>query len=136
MKKVDFPILKRNQEASKSKTIENKDSQKNKDSNNIPKDNNKNENEKEEVDEIKNALFYIGQDNFGFLKEKNKEEDKDENEDIFLNYIQKMNFIQSDKFCTLSKGCLIKIGFHIRGVIFNNQNGIGFYSYEFKRIVY
>ena len=88
----------------------------------------------EEENEIKNALYYIGLDNFSFTKKKaNKEEEENENEVAFMNCIQKKHCIQLDKFCTISNACLIKIGFHIRGVIFNNPYGIGFYGFETKR---
>ena len=92
------------------------------------------QNKKEEENEIKNALYYIGLDNFSFTKKKlSKEEEENENEIAFMNCIQKKHYIQLDKFCMISNACLIKIGFHIRGVIFNNPYGIGFYGFETKR---
>ena len=78
-------------------------------------------------DEIKNALYYLGQENFKFINEK---EEKN-NENIFIEYIKKKHSL--DKTDIYSEACLIKLAYHIRGIIFHNKDGIGFYSFESER---
>ena len=109
-----------------------------KESTNTPSQNhdlNKSENncleEKEEDtypknDEDKNVLYYIGKESLNILKE---EEKKDIHYHLFIEYINKKHSID-DFGCFQMNACLIKIGFHIRGFIFNNSKGIGFYSFE------
>ena len=43
------------------------------------------------------------------------------------------NFNTLSQHDTNSEACLINAAIHITGLIFNDKNGIGFYSYETKR---
>ena len=89
-----------------------------------PKENN------EEKDSDKNALFYIGEEIFNSMKEEKK---KDIHNYLFVEYIHKKHtIIESD--CYQTDACFVKVGFHIRGFIFNNSKGIGFYSFESMKI--
>ena len=96
------------------------------------KTNGSNESETKEEDN-KNALYYLGQENFIFLKMEEKKEETHIHEHLFLSFIQKKHSVDQNQYCIQSNACLIRIGFHIRGIIFNNSKGIGFYSFESKR---
>ena len=101
---------------------------------------NKELNKKEEDNSDKNALFFLGQENFKFLPNINRisigNEEKKEVDEIhthlFLDFVNKKHNVQQEN-CIYTNACLVKIGFHIRGIIYNNQEEIGFYSYETKR---
>jgi len=49
--------------------------------------------------------------------------------DLFNKYIEKKHLIQKE-YCLSCEACLVKLSFHIRGIIYINQKEIGFYSYE------
>ena len=51
-----------------------------------------------------------------------------------MSYIKRKHFIKNDEHCLLSNACLVKLAFHIRGIIYINNKEIGFYSYETKRV--
>ena len=87
-------------------------------------------NEKEEKD--KNALYYMSKENFSFLNEKEKREDVI-HKHLFSIFIKKKHFDDEDSNSLQANACLIRLDFHIRGIIFNNDKGIGFYSFESKR---
>ena len=90
-------------------------------------------------------LYELNVENYPFLKEaeiKEKEilasnesinnfNEKDYN--IFIDYIKKKHFNKKGYHCFLSEACLVKLPFHIRGIIYINNEEIGFYSYETKR---
>ena len=92
-------------------------------------------------------LYELNKENYPFLKEiETKENDtipKDANANInfnekdyntFVNYIKRKHFIKNTDQCLLSEACLVKLAFHIRGIIYINNKEIGFYSYETKRV--
>ena len=87
--------------------------------------------------------YELNQENYPFTKEKEvKENDNsitnnfDENDfDTFIEYIKKKHFEKNNDHCLAAEGCLVKLPFHIRGVIYINNKEIGFYSYETKREV-
>ena len=81
-------------------------------------------NEKEDSD--KNILFYIGEENFKDMK---KEKKNNIHNYLFGEYIHKKHTI-AESDCFQTEACFVKIGFHIRGIFFNNSKGIGFYSFE------
>ena len=97
-----------------------------------PKDE-KEKNESESEIKEKNALYYIGQDSFSFLKEKDKKDDTNIHGHLFLSFIQKKHSSEKDKYFLQANACLVRLAFHIRGIIFINLKGIGFYSFESKR---
>jgi hypothetical protein len=83
-------------------------------------------------DKDKNALYYIGMENFSFIKEKDKKEENI-HEYLFRSFIQKKHNVIQDNYCIQINACLVRLAFHIKGIIFNNKEGIGFYSFETKR---
>ena len=83
-------------------------------------------------DKDKNALYYIGIENFSFIKEKDKKEENI-HEYLFRSFIQKKHNVIQDNYCIQINACLVRLAFHIKGIIFNNKEGIGFYSFETKR---
>ena len=97
--------------------------------------NNKNIEEPNNDEENKNALYYISQENFSYMDlDKKKEETHIHiHEHLFSSFIQKKHSIDLNQYCIQINACLVRIDFHIRGIIFNNSKGIGFYSFESKR---
>jgi hypothetical protein len=91
------------------------------------------ENLNNEEEKNYNPLYYLGQENFSFLNEKEKKEDDNILEHLFLSYIQKKHSTEQDKYFLQANACLVRLAFHIRGIIFINCKGIGFYSFEAKR---
>ena len=89
----------------------------------------KDENEGKE----KNALYYIGQENFSFLDENENKDETNIHGHLFLSYIQQKHSSEEDKYFLQTNACLVRLAFHIRGIIFINLKGIGFYSFEAKR---
>ena len=81
----------------------------------------------------KNPLYYLGLENFSFLNDKEKKKEEVIHKHLFSIFIQKRHFPQDDKNCLQANACLVRLAFHIRGIIFNNSKGIGFYSFESKR---
>ena len=93
-------------------------------------------------------LYELNQENYPFLKEiETKENDNpaqntntsiinfnEKDYNIFINYIKRKHFNKKDEHCLLSEACLVKLAFHIRGIIYINNKEIGFYSYETKRV--
>ena len=89
---------------------------------------------KEETEEReKNSLYYIGLENFNFLNKKEKKDETNIHEHLFLSFIQQKHFSEQDKYFLQANACLVRLAFHIRGIIFINLKGIGFYSFEAKR---
>ena len=101
------------------------------------KKNNKEENETKVI----NPLYELNLELFSFLKfieiEKNKEENLLDNEskdfNVFIKYINKTHFENNGPNCLLCEACLVRLPFHIRGIIYINNKEIGFYAYETKR---
>ena len=91
------------------------------------------EEKKEDEDKDKNALYYLGKDNYSFISEKNKNDDNCIHDYLFSGFIQEKHSVQQDKYCLQASACQVRLAFHIRGIIFNNKDGIGFYSFETKR---
>ena len=83
-------------------------------------------------EEDRNVLYYIGKELLSCIKE---EKQKDIHGYLFYEYIHKKHSIDSTG-CLAINACLVRIGFHIRGYIFNNSKGIGFYSFESLRNEY
>ena len=99
------------------------------------------ENKKDENIEI-NPIYELNQQNYYYIKEIEKKENKEENNlinnynqkdfDIFSKYIYKKHLYKKGNVLQC-EACLIKLAFHIRGIIYINQKEIGFYSYETKK---
>ena len=98
-------------------------------------------------DKIKIPLYDLNQENYPFLKEDNIKEINDSNStqivnnfnekdfNIFLKYIKRKHCSKIDEeHCLYAEACLVKLPFHIRGIIYINDKEIGFYSYETKRL--
>ena len=98
-------------------------------------------------DKNKIPLFDLNQENYPFLTEEDKKESNSSNStqivnnfnqedfDIFLKYIKKKRLNKVDEeHCLYAEACLVKLPFHIRGIIYINDKEIGFYSYETKRL--
>ena len=97
--------------------------------------NNENNEEQNKAEEKKNALYYISQENFSYMDSDKKKEETHIHihEHLFSSFIQKKHSIDLNQYCIQINACLVRIDFHIRGIIFNNSKGIGFYSFESKR---
>ena len=96
--------------------------------------NEENKNKLNQIEEKnKNILYYIGLENFSFLNDKEKKKEEIIHKHLFSIFIQKRHFSEDDKNSLQANACLVRLGFHIRGIIFNNSKGIGFYSFESKR---
>ena len=90
-------------------------------------------------------MYEYNQENYPFLKKvKKKEKDnsnlKANNEEYnekdyftFIEYIRRKHFKKNKENCLFSEACLVRLDFHIRGIIYINNNEIGFYSYETNR---
>ena len=106
----------------------------------INKDINENNIEENEI-KIANPLYELNMELFSFLKfiemEKNKEENLLDNDskdfNLFTKYINKTHFENKGPNCLQCEACLVKLSFHIRGIIYINNEEIGFYAYETKR---
>ena len=108
------------------------------------KNENKNKNEltkdkKEKDNIIINPIYELNKEYFFYLKEKETEENiinnnsfNPEDFDIFTKFIYNKHLYKRGK--SLQCGaCLVKLPFHIRGIIYINYKEIGFYSYETKK---
>ena len=97
-------------------------------------------NKEENEIKIVNPLYELNLELFSFLKfietEKNKEENLLDNElkdfNSFTKYINKTHF-ENKAHCLQCEACLVKLSFHVRGLIYINNEEIGFYAYETKR---
>ena len=103
---------------------------------------NKDENNKEENEiKIANPLYELNMELFSFIKfiemEKDKEENLFDNDskdfNLFTKYINKTHFENKGSNCLQCEACLVKLSFHIRGLIYINNEEIGFYAYETRR---
>ena len=91
-------------------------------------------------------LYELNEENYPYLKETDiKENDKnvpntnltinnfnEKDFNIFIDYIIKKHYSKKEE-CLWAEACLVKLPFHIRGIIYINNTEIGFYSYETKR---
>jgi hypothetical protein len=108
----------------------------------------KKENDIEKIEnKIINPLYELNLELFSFLKfieiNKNKEEEKEKeilinknnskDFNLFFKYINRTHFENKGPNCLLCEACLVKLSFHIRGVIYINNKEIGFYAYELNR---
>ena len=82
--------------------------------------------EPEKEEKEKNALYYLGEEMFRFLT---IEKRNDIHNYLFFEYIHKKHSVEGPN-CLQTTACLVRISLHIRGFIFNNSKGIGFYSFE------
>ena len=92
-------------------------------------------------------LYELNEENYPYLKDiEIKENEKvasnknlttnifnEKDFNIFLDYIEKKHFNKKKENCLTAEACLVKLPFHIRGIIYINNTEIGFYSYETKR---
>ena len=88
-----------------------------------------------------NPIYELNEENYSFLKEIEKKEEDNSTVDnnfnqkdfeIFSKYIHNKHLFKKGN--TLQcEACLVKLPFHIRGIIYINYREIGFYSYETKR---
>ena len=88
-----------------------------------------------------NPVYELNEEYYNYLKEKEiKNEEKYENDfnpkdyEIFTKFIEK-NHLKNKGQCIHCDACLVKLSSHIRGVIYTNNEEIGFYSYEIKRTI-
>ena len=93
---------------------------------------------KEKDNMIINPVYELNKEYFFYLKEKETEENiinnnyNPEDFDIFTKFIYNKHLYKRGK--SLQCGaCLVKLPFHIRGIIYINYKEIGFYSYETKK---
>ena len=103
------------------------------------------------INEIKQEeyipLYELNEENFPYLKDnENQEKDNanantneinnfnEKDYELFIDYIKKKHFNEKGENCILSEACLVKLPFHIRGIIYINNKEVGFYSYETKRV--
>ena len=92
-------------------------------------------------------LYELNEENYPYLKDiEIKENEKvvsnknlttnnfnEKDFNIFIDYIEKKHFNKKKENCLTAEACLVKLPFHIRGIIYINNTEIGFYSYETKR---
>ena len=106
---------------------------------------NKTDNQKEANNNIEIIPIYeLNEQNYFYLgeiqKQESVEEENNKNKynqkdfEIFTKYI-KQNHLLKKEHEPLCEACLVKLPFHIRGIIYINANEIGFYSYETKKTV-
>ena len=89
-----------------------------------------------------NPLYELNQEYYSFLKEQELKEIKETENlnnnfnpkefDLFTKFIKK-NHLENKGQTLQCEACLVKLSFHIRGIIYINNNEVGFYSYETKR---
>ena len=88
-------------------------------------------------------IYELNEENFQFLKDNENNENKENDSDnsfnendykAFIYCIKRKHFNKDEEHCLLSEACLVKLPFHIRGVIYINNKEIGFYSYETRRV--
>ena len=89
-------------------------------------------------------LYENNQENYPFLKKgekkknensnpkTNKEEYNEKDYYTFIEYIRRRH-LKNKENCLYSEACLVRLDYHIRGIIYINNNEIGFYSYETNR---
>ena len=104
---------------------------------------NSKENQKEinEENRIINPIYELNEEYYSFLKEIEKKEGEEtlvnnnfnqKDFEIFSKYIYNKHLNIKGKVLQC-EACLVKLPFHIRGIIYINNSEIGFYSYETKR---
>ena len=101
-----------------------------------------NEVKEENSNMIITPLYEFNIEYYSFMREMEiKENEKTENLinnfnqkdfDIFTKFIEKIHF-KNKAQCLQCEACLVKLPFHIKGIIYINETEIGFYSYEIKR---
>ena len=89
-----------------------------------------------------NPQFELNQEYYSFLKDQEIKEIKETDNlannfnqkdfQIFSKFIEKQHLKDESSFLQ-SDACLVKLPYHIRGIIYINDKEIGFYSYETKR---
>ena len=93
---------------------------------------NKNEIKNENVNLI--PLYEYNQEKYIYMKKIEKENliDYEKDFDLFNKYIEKKHLTKKG-YSLSCEACLVKLSFHIRGIIYINYKEIGFYSYETKK---
>ena len=89
-----------------------------------------------------NPIYELNRDYFSFLRDKELIEIKESENSInsydpkdlelFQRFIEKTH-LKNKGIYLQCEACLIKLPFHIRGIIFLNNEEIGFYSYDIKK---
>ena len=86
-----------------------------------------------------NPVYELNQEYYSFLKEQEIKESEilsnnfnPKDLDIFTKYIEKKHLREKGTVLQC-QACLVKLPFHITGIIYINSTEIGFYSYEIKR---
>ena len=79
-----------------------------------------------------NGLYLIKESEFKGINELNKSlEGTLSHYQFFMNFIDKTHAgVKNNYHNSIMNVCLIKPSFHIRGFFYNNEKGIGFYSYD------
>ena len=89
-----------------------------------------------------NPIYELNQEYYSFLKDKELIEIKEQENSInsydpydlklFQDFIEK-NHLHNKGIYLQCEACLIKLPYHIKGIIFVNNEEIGFYSYDIKK---
>ena len=97
---------------------------------------------KENADILINPVFELNQEYYNFLKEQELNEIKNSENlvnnfnpkdfELFTKFIEKTH-LKNKGQTVQCDACLVKLSFHIRGIIYINNTEIGFYCYEIKR---
>ena len=103
---------------------------------------NLNESKQDSMNLTMSPLYELNQEYYSFLREQEIKEAKETENlinnfnqkdfDIFTKLIEKKHLINKGH-CLQCEACLVRLSFHIKGVIYVNYKEIGFYSYETKR---
>ena len=94
---------------------------------------------KENANMSLNPVYELNQEYYSFLKEQEMKESEilsnnfnPKDFEIFTKFITKKHLKEKGSGLQC-EACLVKLPFHIRGIIYINNKEIGFYSYEIKR---
>ena len=89
-----------------------------------------------------NPIYELNQEYFSFLKDKELIEAKEPENSInsydpydlkLFQYFIEKNHLHNKGIYLQCEACLIKLPYHIKGIIFVNNEEIGFYSYDIKK---
>ena len=93
----------------------------------------KNKNKEQENIDFNNCsgLYLIKESEFKYMSNLNLDiEGTYDHYEFYKKYIRKKHNINDINNNCLENACLVKTEFHIRGIFYNNNNEIGFYSYD------
>ena len=86
---------------------------------------------KDKKEDELNSLYLIKKINYKYVENLDEEEKNNKRHfKLFISFINKVNKINPNDYCTQEVSCLIKAPFHIKGVFYNNNKGIGFYGFD------